>query len=152
MISERAIRKAHLGRGYGDDDFDNAREFFRDETKLLEDKAFWNKVVDVTASMFDPELFNKRLLKYQEAADVALEDPIEAVKEISNRFGFQKGEEKSVLKALIRGRDMTQWGLANAVTQVSQSLDDYDRATDFETFGGRIIELSPVEWGEVEME
>ena len=42
--------------------------------------------------------------------------------------------------------DLSGYGLVNAVTHFSQELDDYDRATEFEALGGKLIELSAPEW------
>jgi len=37
----------------------------------------------------------------------------------------------------------------NAVTGYSQEVQKYDRATDLEALGGRLIELQPREWKEI---
>lgn len=42
--------------------------------------------------------------------------------------------------------DLSAYGLVNAVTHFSQDLDDYDRATEFEALGGKLIEQSRAEW------
>ena len=42
--------------------------------------------------------------------------------------------------------DLSQWGLVNAVTRYSQDVDNYDRATELETLGGKIVDLKPTEW------
>jgi hypothetical protein len=34
----------------------------------------------------------------------------------------------------------------NAVTHFSEEVEDYDRATEFEALGGKLIELSAPEW------
>ena len=36
--------------------------------------------------------------------------------------------------------------LPNAVTHYSQEVEDYDRATEFEALGGRLIDLPAHEW------
>ena len=41
---------------------------------------------------------------------------------------------------------MSGYGLVNAVTHYSQQVEDYDRATEFEALGGRLIELPAGEW------
>jgi len=46
-------------------------------------------------------------------------------------------------------RDLTQWGLANAVTAYSQRVDSYERATELEKIGGTIMTLTDQEWREV---
>ncbi len=52
-----------------------------------------------------------------------------------------------VLRHLIVQRDLSAYGLVNAVTYFSQDAEDYDRATEFEALGGRLIDLSSSEWG-----
>ena len=42
--------------------------------------------------------------------------------------------------------DLSGYGLVNAVTHFSQEPEDYDRATEFEAMGGKLIELSAPEW------
>jgi hypothetical protein len=44
-----------------------------------------------------------------------------------------------------RGRPVGM-GLANAVTRTGEDVPDYDRATEREAAGGRVIELSPADW------
>jgi hypothetical protein len=46
MIREAAVRKAHLGRSgvRGLDAIEDAREYFRDETRAADDRAFFLKV------------------------------------------------------------------------------------------------------------
>ena len=44
---------------------------------------------------------------------------------------------------------MCRYGLLNAVTGYSQEVDDYDRATEFEEIGGKMLELSISEWKQV---
>jgi hypothetical protein len=37
----------------------------------------------------------------------------------------------------------------NAVTHFSHDVEDYDRATEFEALGGKLIELPASEWKEM---
>ena len=46
-----------------------------------------------------------------------------------------------MLKHLIKGGDLSAWALANAVTRAAADLESYDRATEFEALGGKVIEL-----------
>ena len=36
--------------------------------------------------------------------------------------------------------------MVNAVTHYSQDVEGYDRATEFEALGGKLIELASTEW------
>ncbi len=70
----------------------------------------------------------------------------EVVEVTAKRFALNDGERSSVLKHLIRGDDMTQWGLANAITRAAQDVESYDRATELESLGGTIVELPQATW------
>lgn len=148
MIREQAIRKAHLGRGSrGQDAIEDAREWFRTETRIADDRAFFLKVQDATASMFDALRFEKRIQQYKDASERKIEaDPIKVVEVTAKRYGFNDSERSSILTHLIKGGDMNAWGLANAVTRAAQDVESYDRATELESIGGDVIELSPSEW------
>jgi hypothetical protein len=149
MIREAAIRKAHLGRNgrNGSDAIEDAREDFRDETRRADDRAFFLKVQDAVGAMFNAERFNKRLDQYRDAGERAIDkDPVAVVELAAKRFDLTDGERSSVLQHLIRGSDLSQWGLANAITRAAQDAESYDRATEFEAPGGTVIELKPTDW------
>lgn len=152
-IHEAAVRKAHLGRmARGQDAIEDAREYFRTETRQADDRAFFLKVQDATAAMFDQARFELRINSYRDAADrkIPVEaDPVKVVEVTSRRFGFNEEERKNILNHLIRGSDMSAWGLANAVTRASQDVESYDRATQLESFGGDIVELPSSQWKEL---
>ena len=147
MIRAIAKRMTHLGRSSaGGDLIENSREFFRDETRQLEDRTLWNKVHDTADAMFDQERLDLRLADYRDAAERTVSNPVKAIEEISDKFSLSQDEQSNVLRHLVEGGDLSQWGIANAVTRASQDLEDYGRATDFEAVGGDIIELAPADW------
>jgi hypothetical protein len=149
MIRETAVRKAHLGRGAGrqTDAIEDAREFFRDETKLADDRAFFLKVQDAVGAMFDPARFDARLDQYRDLAAQPIEaDPIRVVEATAKRLELTDGERSSVLRHLLCGGDLSAWGLANAITRTAEDAADYDRATTLEALGGTVVELKPSEW------
>jgi hypothetical protein len=55
--------------------------------------------------------------------------------------GLSSGEGDGILAHLIRGGDLSQWGLCSAIARMSQDIEDYDRATELERIGGKLIEL-----------
>jgi hypothetical protein len=148
MIREAAIRKTHVGRrGEQLDALEEAREYFRDETRKADDRAFFLKVGDAVGAMFNAERFNKRLNQYREAETRTIDaDPVAVVEVAAKRFDLNDAERTSVLTHLIRGGDLTQWGLANAVTRTAQDVEGYDRATELEGLGGAVIQLNPTDW------
>lgn len=149
MISEVAVRKAHLGRTKAYDAIEDARDYFRSETRALEDKTLWMQVQDATGAMFNQDRLNVRLDKYRAAGEKQFASrPIEDVVEVTaTRYGLSMEEKSGVLQNLIKGGDLSAWGLANAITRTADNkFVSYDRATELEGLGGRVVELSQKEW------
>jgi hypothetical protein len=148
MIREQAVRKAHLTRGArGELAIDDAREYYRTETRKIDDKAFFMKVQDTVGAIFDQGRFEKRLDQYRESTGQLIVKPVEDVLEVTaERFSLNDGERSSILAHLIRGGDVSKYGLANAITRAAQDVDNYDRSTELEALGGKVIELPQSEW------
>lgn len=144
MIAGSVMRKTHTGKRHGAGDIDFASDTFTDETRVATDKAFWLQARDAVNAAISRENFNEVLERMRNASRVDIGDPIKAIEMVSDRFSMTKPETSSVLQHLIRGADLSQWGLANAVTRTAQDLPDYDRAIDFERMGSAVIELPRV--------
>lgn len=151
LISSTAIRKAHLGRSSGLDAIEDAREYFRTETRQADDKAFFLKTRDAIGAMFDAAKFESRIGKYREAQAIEIKtEPEEVVELVSKRFGFSEGERGSILKNYIKSDMSTVWGVANAITRAAQDVESYDRSTEMERIGGEVIELPRSAWKQVQ--
>lgn len=148
IMNDSKMRKHHVGRGGAD--FEGASEFYRTETRLADDKAFWMKVRDTIAHAFSTIAFEKHVERFAHAAsDIVVADPIEVMEVTQKRFGLQEGEKRLVLTHWLQDGDMSRFGLANAITRSAQDIEDYDRATDFERLGGDIIELPKTDWNRI---
>ena len=120
------------------------------ETRQADDRAFFLKVQDATAAMFNQERFDLRLALYRDVSERPIEaDPVEVVEVTAKRFGLNDTERSSVLQHLIRGGDLSQFGLANAVTRAAQDVDSFDRSVEMEGIGGDVVEIPKVEWGKL---
>ena len=68
-----------------------------------------------------------------------------AVEVLSNRLSLTQDEQSSVLRHLIEGGDLSQYGLINAVTRAAEDAKSYDRATELEMAGATVLDLKPTE-------
>jgi len=145
MISQDAsMKKYHVGRAFGNE---GSLEFFKDETLLADDRAFMLKVRDTINATADEAKFQVIIDQVRQTTEREIEgDPVEGVKVLQNKFNMNDEERTGILKHLIKGGDLTQYGLMNAVTRQSQDVEDYDRATELEEIGGKIIELPKNQW------
>lgn len=147
IVNDMAMKRHHVGQnGYGA--LDGAIEYYRTETKIADDRAFWMKVQDTVTATLNEITFAKIVQRLQAATENALPAAsVEVViEEVSKRFSFVQTERENVLAHLIAGGDLSQYGLLNAITRTAQDVDDYDRATELERAGGTILELPRTDW------
>lgn len=145
VFAQRSMRKYHAGARL--EFADGLQELFSDDTKRLTDAALWKQAADVVRAAFEQARFDSMLEQMKGMTDDKIEgDVVEVVKAAGQHFNFAETERKSILKHLIEGADLSRYGLFNAITRTAEDLPDYDRATDFERLGGKVIELPRKDW------
>ncbi len=148
IVSDRTLRKTHVGRTLQSED--EAVTVFRDDTLAADDNAFFLKVRDVVEAAVSEATFRQVAQKMQTTLGIKLTgDPVKSVEVLANRYALNEVERAGVLRHLITAGELSAYGLVNAVTHYSQDIDDYDRATEFEALGGKLIELAAGEWQEL---
>jgi len=142
ISADLSMRKYHVGRSGDDFERDNTALFYKDETRMADDKAFWLKVRDVVSGSLNEAIFKQITDKMKLAAGIKLgNDPIKEVEEVSKKILLSKDEQSNVLRFLIEGGDLTLYGMMNAITKMAQDVPDYDRSTDLERIAGALIEV-----------
>jgi hypothetical protein len=145
-FGERSVRKYHVGSS-NEIGADETYAVLSDETKKLTDQATLAQMTDVVKAAFDRARFDSLVAKIEGTqADKIEGDPVKVVSFAAKRFGLNETEGKDVLRHLIEGASLTRFGLYNAITRASQDVPDYDRASELERTGGKIIELPEAEW------
>lgn len=149
MIANTSMKKYHVGRGQGNN-FDSIQEILSDATKIQSDKAFWMQVRDVIDSAFNKDIFMGHVEKLREAAGTEpIENPQKAIEIVKKSFGFTDEQGQGIMEHLLRGGDLTKYGMANSITRRASDEANYDNATELERFGGKIIELPQYEWNKI---
>ena len=145
IASDSALRKTHLGKTI--ESGEDAAMVFQNDTLRADDAAFFLKVRDVVQAAVTEVSFRLVAEKLQRTMGITISgDPVKAVELLSNRYAFNHDEQSGVLRHLILGGELSAYGLVNAVTGFSQEVANYDRATDLEMIGGKMIELPLSEW------
>lgn len=143
---EESFGKVHLGKK-GSAGEDGYWEILSDKTKELSDAALWSQVRDLTAAALGGKFFAKQVEALKGATERKIEgDPAKTVELTAKTFQLSEMERGGLLKHLIEGGSLTQYGLHAAVTRMSADVADYDRASELERLGGRIIELPQDQW------
>lgn len=149
IAASSALRKYHVGRS-NDVGVDGASEFFRDETRIADDRAFWFKVRDTVAGIMTQVNFKEIATRFFAAQEEKIEaDPVVVLEKAATRFEWNQGERNGVLTHLLSGGDLSKFGLVNAITRHAQDVPDYDRATQFERLGGEVLELPRSDWNAI---
>ena len=148
VVNDFGERRHHVGRQAKavEDSFD----LYSDEAIIAEDKAFMLKLQDVAKAALDESRYPLIIGKLQDATQAKITGRVQDVVELTSKsFGFNQSEQDSILDYLIRGGDMSLYGLSNAVTRASQDVDSYDRATELESIGWDIATMPEGHWKEI---
>jgi hypothetical protein len=148
VVSERSARKYHIGGRHelGDDVF----QMLSDTSRKLTDAALWSSIKDVVKAAFERAKFDATVEKLKQTTQNRIEgDVVKVVEVTAKKYGLNDTERSSILTHLIKGGDLTQYGLHGAITRTAEDLPNYDRASEFESLGGKIIELNKDDWSEL---
>ena len=148
IANELVLRKKHLGKTLQIQD--EAVELYKEDTLQADDKAILLKVRDMVEAAVSEVTFRLITEKLQRTLGIKLAgDPVKSVEVLANRFALSEDERTGVLRGLIEGSDLSGYGLVNAVTGYSQLVSDYDRATELEGVGGKLLALTTREWNDI---
>ena len=147
VINDAVTRKTHLGPTISDDNI----FLYSKETVEADDKAFILKIQDTVRAAVDEAKFRTVVGQMREAKEAQMNtaNVPEFVRLASRTFGITENEEKGVLQHLIEGKDLSLYGLSNAVTRFSQDVESYDRATDLEGIGYKILTMPKKQWNRI---
>lgn len=150
-VAASGLRKFHIGRKT--EELAESVEVFKDDTRAADDKAFFLKLRDVVEASFDEAEMTEVLNAAQAGATRRLGQgrKIEEVIEVTaKRYGLNDTEADGVLRRLIDGGDLTQWGLSSALTNYAQADElTYERASELERVGGAVAVMAEEDWAEV---
>ena len=141
ICKDYSQKRYHVGRQAMASD-EEAYELYSDETLRQDDKAFFMKVQDTVRCAVDEAKFMLTVDAMKRSMHIPLEhDPVKEVEVLADRFPLNQGERGNILRQLFLGKDLSRYGLANAVTAASKFCDSYERATDLERMGGELLAL-----------
>jgi hypothetical protein len=140
------FRRSHLGSVITGTDY----EVFSDETIKKDDELILSQVRDVTSTASDEKFFTLMLEKLQSAAATEqMQNPKAGVEVLAKTVGLNEGETEQAFINLIEDKDYSQFGALNAVTKIANETPDYDRASELESLGGKILDLSFSQWQQI---
>lgn len=145
VVNKAGMRKFHVGRQ--SEIADGAVDLYSTETIAKDNEALFAKVQDLARAILSNDGFEQIVEMFQESTqrDITHSAPA-VIKEVTGRYNLNGRQGDSILDQLTRSGDMTQWGLSQAITRVSQDEDDYEMATEMERIGGQVVGLGNSGW------
>ncbi len=145
VINDAQTRKYHIGRTTSTD---GNLELYSQDTLEAMDTAFVKQIRDTVSAAVDEARFSQviGLMKQAKEARLDTTDIPNLVQLTGKEFGITESERGGVLQHLIEGKDLSLYGLSNAVTRYSQDVESYDRATELEGVGYKILTMHPRIW------
>jgi hypothetical protein len=145
IAADSGKRKHHVGRNNESDG--ESFEIYRNETIQADDKAFVMKLQDIVRATADSVQFERIVTAMRTGTAAKITGDVPGVVELASKtYGFFEKESESILDHLIRGNDLSLYGLANAVTRHAQDVSSYDRSTELEMTAWEMLNMDRKEW------
>ena len=148
IVNDAQTRRNHVGRV---NDMEESFQLYSEKTLAADDKAFILKIQDTVRAAVEEARFSQVVGMMQDAAKAEMntKDVPGIVKLASREFHITDDEGEGILQHLIEGKDLTLYGLSNAVTRHSQDVESYDRATQLESIGYNILSMPARQWNRI---
>jgi hypothetical protein len=143
-IIGKALSVIHLGKQQGEGEVR-----YEEDTRESEARTVWLKLRDTISTAFDRAKFVEYLDRLNGLAEKKLAEPEKAVAALAERFDLPDARRADVLAKLFGGRDLTRFGLAQAVTASAKEGDDGE-AGRLEEIGGELAYLPAGEWNAID--
>lgn len=145
VVNAAAKRKTHVGTALEASTDAPGLEYGEDTVRAI-DASIVLRARDHVKWALSDAFLQPQIEKMQKAAGVELKNPIKTVEVLQKQAFVSNTEGESILQHLLRGGDMNLYGFANAITRAAQDTDDYDRSTELEALGHKIVTLTPSEY------
>ncbi len=97
---------------------------------------------DAVASFLSPAYLNTAINRLRTLAGHQLTEPATALQVVARGMGYSAAQADAILNAFVAGGDTSALGVAQAVTYVSQDVDDGDTALELEAGALRAPQLA----------
>lgn len=145
IVQTTTARRNHSGPVYN---ADTSFQIRPEKFSLVEGSFFLRKIQATIEQAFDEVRF-EQLVEHIRSARNALivaDNVADVVKSVCSEFDVTETEQNGVLQQLAGSDEMNRYGLANAVSQYGQHIESYDRATELEGIGYKIISMPDQHW------
>ena len=126
----------------------SSRKFLKEEHVIQQGKEQWLVTVEDKVDGF----FNGETIEYlgevitKSASSASVKDPDKAVVRLGKEYGISDKEQQEIGIHFNNDKDLTRWGLANAITRYAQDANTSDRTEELEQIGWNLTKLNDTDW------
>lgn len=141
------VQRRHTGgRSIGDAEY----QVISNETQQKIGEALMAETKDVVTALGDQKFLNVMGEKLRAAAQSKpAENPEAAVILLAKAVGLNEKERQQTLVHMIEDKDYSLWGAANAVTKLANTQESYDRSSELEGLGEKILTMQLRQWDRI---
>jgi hypothetical protein len=121
---------------------------YADDTQESAARTTWLKLRDAIKLAFDPIKFQEMISQLNGIAREPLANAEKVVAAVAEHFSITEDRRASILQSLFEGRDLTRYGLVQAITAQAH-VTDGAVASDLEALGGEVAEMSVKEFAAI---
>ena len=147
MVSpHRGIKRRHIGSTIeGDGQITYAEETL--QANLTAIKLQLRDSMNSVMESFKDGSFLEEIKSISEGTTIY--KPVKAVEATARLYGLTEGERDKTILSLAKLGKYNKWGMMNAVTELANTTDSYDRASELEVLGGKILTLPNSQWDRI---
>lgn len=109
------------------------------ETIALESKTYVSKATDAIKAAFHPAKFAELVAKANKAQEQKIEAPSDAVDNVAKVLTLSEDRKKALLNHFYAAQNPSRYGMAQAVSRLSQDVENPDDAFELERAAGKLI-------------
>ncbi len=141
-VPDSKARSTHLDQAQSEGEID-----YKSDTKDAMNEALKKQLRDHVQQATDREVFDRTLDMMKDLANTSeADDPEKTLEVIGEKFYLTEVESKKARRSLFSNGSYNAWGMVNAITHVANEAESYDRATEIENIGGKVIDLVSRRW------
>ena len=146
VLPDHGVKKRHVtSRIEGD-----GNVTFSAETIEADHRAMQLKLKDTVADAVN-ELKQKEILDELRDAGQSnrVHNPMKAIDKTAEIINLSPSETEKAKLSFVKLGNYSKWGVVSAVTEVANTSESYDRASELEVLGGKVLKFSRKEWDSV---
>lgn len=145
MQGDEAVKRIH--RATAIPCYRNFTRFVDTDERKAAKAVIWQTISEAVGQSLREATFQDLLERLQAAQKMTVKsDSEKLIERVAKQYGLSAEEHSAALANFETDDERSVWGLANAITRIANTTENYERASALESIGGQIIQLPEKDW------